>query len=1376
MSNAVSAAKRVSLESLQPFVPLFVRERLARDPSPLTQPCIEHFPAAVLFADLTGFTPLAEELSKQGARGAEQLKEILDICFGKLVELASAFAGDVIKFPGDGALVLWRVQQGGDLAGAVRLASKCGLILQETLDGLVAAKRENGEVMRLRLRAAIAAGPAFAASVGGSENCWEFVVGGDALSQIAIAAKQAEPGEVACSPQAWTLLEARTAKAAGMGCRILRDIEPSLPPPCFDPPQLPLVAEPALRQYIPPAIQTRLDAGQADWLAEFRHVSVMFVNVQAADLVPAGAPDLLQAIATTLQRAIHRYDGGVNELVMDDKGLTMVAAWGQSLATHDDDPSRACQAGLQALRDLRQLGVSCGIGIATGNVFVGARGGPSRMEYAIIGDAVNLAARLTATASDAVLCDASTRGRSRHHLVFESLPAVRLKGKAEPVAVFRPLGVKQRWAPGRQPLFGRQQEQMQLAARLDALAQRQEGGVAVIQGDAGIGKSRMITFLLEQTQALTVRSLMGSAEDLERSSSYFAWRGVLNSALRLDRVVGEARTKNVLERLESGQQRTWSPLLNAVLGLDLEENETTSRLTAEARAERTRQLLVQLLRGAVRDTPTMIVLEDAHWLDSSSWALAEAARRAIPTMLLVIVSRPLSREHMPEELRRFLENPDTVHVRLTTLSAEEALALVSHRLGVDSLPEAVARLIQEKAEGHPLFIEQFASTLGDQGVIRVSDGECVLTANAASIASTRFPETVQAVVRGRIDRLTQEQQLTLKTASVLGRVFRVSEIGKIHPIPTDILELRKQLEVAVELDLLRPAADQDSYSFKHAITQDVAYGMLPYAQRRQLHRAVAEELEHRGDLAEILPRLAHHWAGTEDVSKAVDYLEKAGKAALAAFANREAVSFFSRALDLDDTQGIETLAGEFTVRRAHWHRQIGEALFVMGDIEGSFKEARKSLEVLGYPIPDSRSGKVRMLAKQAAVQAAHLAFPGRFVELEPHRRARLGEAAEASARCAWIKNIRRDSLGLIANSLASVNWAQNAARQSVLPLVIVAYSLGSLKMRRLSEKYFALARANAMELKQFQQLAWAAVMECQNLLSSGQLSRCSEILDETFHIVQSTGDREMTALLSSVQGIVANLQGRFDAAMERTLFALDLLGSEPSNNRPYALYTTALIQFALSRPPEARARIEEYVRKAREVAAPEDRLIPMFCAGLEAALYTRLGDWERARKAAAQAAAYGIRATSPPSWCPSLLFEAHLGLWEHWSAENSVQAAEIGRATRRALWSFRFYAWLYPVHQPRFQLVKGQIAWLSASHSQAMKAWRRGLHLAEKLGLAFEQGLLHYELGRRSPVGSPERTAHLQTAERIASQCNALYYLDAINALLAGETSEKGRA
>jgi class 3 adenylate cyclase len=1347
-----------------------------RDPTPLTKPIIEHFFAAVLFADISGFTPLAEELAKQGAVGAERLKEVLDICFGKLVELAAEFGGDVIKFPGDGVLVLWHARQeaGEDLVQAVRLASKCALRIQENLDGLEAIKghaANQPEAIRLRLRVAIGAGPAFAASVGGSEDRWEFVVGGEALGQIAAAVRRASPGEVVCSPEARTLVETRAAKAAGEGGRTLQKLEPAVPPPVVELPRLPAEASAALRQYIPRLIQARVDAGQAGWLAEFRHVTVLFVNVPRAELAPGGSPDLLQTIASTLQKAAHRFGGGVNEVVVDDKGLTLVAGWGQSLATHENNAARACQAALQAQGELLEAGVECGMGLATGTAFVATRGGPRRAEYAIIGDVVNLAARLMGAATGTVLCDAATRADSRRRMTFESLPPVRLKGKAEPVSVFRPLSAKVRSQPGRQPLFGRYEEQRHLVARLDALAQRREGGVVVIMGEAGIGKSRVIADLLERTQASRVRGAVGAGEDLERSSAYYAWRSIFSSLLALDRPDWETQRSRVLELLDLDEHhRDLAPLLNGVLLLGLPENQTTSRLTTEARAERTRDLLIELLQQALHNSPTLIVLEDAHWLDSASWELAEAVHRAIPGLLLVIATRPLSTEQMPAELRRLLEEEATLKLGLKSLTPEEALALVCHRLDVDSLPESVARLLQEKAEGHPFFIEQLASALRDQGIIRVTDGECFLAADPSCLQSTLLPQTVQAAIRVRIDRLTQQQQLTLKVSSVLGRVFRPGEVAEIHPVTSDAADLRQQLDAMMELDLLQQAAGdgESAYSFRHTITQEVTYGLLPFAQRRQLHRAAGEWLErhHAADLARIYPLLAHHWSETEDTLKALDYLEKAGEAAMAAFANREATSFFRQALALAGSKGLDLPKKELTFRRAHWHRRIGEALFYTGDSQGCLNESSRCLDILGFPLVPSRSSKAGRLVMHTAAQAVHLVFPERFVEPDPHRRACFAEAAEAASQCAWTMYGRRDTLALIVASLAAVNWAQKAKRQSVMSLGIAGATLGALRLKGLADRYFALARANALESKQFQQLAWVVAMESQDLMASGKLAACEKMLMDFFPLVQSSGDREAISLMYSGLSIVAYLFGRCDQMRERCLAALEAVGNEPYRSAPYNHFLVAQSAFLVSGPHEARPVIEERRRKATEATVP-DEWVPIFFSYLEAALFTGLKDWAAAKAAIKQAMAYGMLVASPPSWSPTLLLDACTGLWEQLAAANDAQTREIARLTERALRWFRFHVWVHPVHQATYLLAHGQAAWLKGSHDKAMKLWRRGVEAAERLSRSFESGRCHYEIGRRSPAGSPDGRIHLQAARLIFAQCKTTYYLDQVDALLA---------
>jgi class 3 adenylate cyclase len=311
MAEGAGSARASSLRTLETYVPLAVRTRLARDVVPLKDPTFESSPAALLFADITGFTSLAERLVPRGAAGAEQLKEVLDACFGRLVEIVNGFGGDIIKFPGDGALALWLVPGADQLGPVARLAGACGLSIQRALDGL-----EPIAGVRLRLKVAIAAGPAFLARVGGVENRWELVGGGEVFNQISVPASQAEPGTVVISSETAALLKQFEGRKVLEGCQVLRSLECERPAPNAPMP-LPPEAERAIRQYVPPVIQARIDAGQADWLGEFRKVTLLFVNIRSGDGARIETKESLQAVAACLQSAVLRLGGGVNELLSD---------------------------------------------------------------------------------------------------------------------------------------------------------------------------------------------------------------------------------------------------------------------------------------------------------------------------------------------------------------------------------------------------------------------------------------------------------------------------------------------------------------------------------------------------------------------------------------------------------------------------------------------------------------------------------------------------------------------------------------------------------------------------------------------------------------------------------------------------------------------------------------------------------------------------------------------------------------------------------------------------------------------------------------------------------------------------------------------------
>jgi class 3 adenylate cyclase len=779
------------LESLRTYVPEFLASRFLARQKPLDAPGIERFPAAILFADVSGFTPLAERLAQRGPAGAEELSGLLNAYFGQLTALIAAHAGEVITFAGDGLLAAWPAID-EDLAVSTRRVGQAALAVRAALHDYDA-----GDGVRLSLRLGVGAGEVMALHVGGVGGRWRLLLSGAPLLQVSRAEQRAAPGEAVFSPQAWELVrDACTGQILPGGYLRLTTADASRVPRALSRPIQELGE--AAHAYVPEVVRARLAAGQVEWLAELRRVTALFLNLLDADPAAADQLEPLQLVMATVQPILQRYEGSLKQVVVDDKGLTLIAVFGLPPLAHEDDPARATRAALAVQAALRELGVRCAIGLATGRAFCGAVGSEVHREYDVIGEVMNLAARLMQAAPDTILCDGATYRAARSCLRFLDLPAISVKGKTAPVTVYRPV------EPARKPdgpraMLGRGDERVTLAERLRALEEH-TSGLVVIEGEPGIGKSRLLADLLERAHARGVRNLTGAGDAIEKTTPYHAWRPIFAELMglaggedveqRRTRVLAHVQIDPALARL--------APLLNSVLPLDLPDNELTAQLTGEVRADNTRQLLVQLLQPpaatpAGRAAPLLIVLDDAHWLDSASWALARQVVAQVRPLLLVLAARPMI-EPLPDDYRRLRKDPSIEHLRLEPLGPQDTLALVCDRLGVSRLPEPVAALIQERAQGNPFFSEELAYALRDAGLLRITDATCTIAPDAGALSAMSFPDTMHGVVAARIDRLAPGHELTLKVASVVGRLFAFRLLRDVHPIEADRGGLRGHLD------------------------------------------------------------------------------------------------------------------------------------------------------------------------------------------------------------------------------------------------------------------------------------------------------------------------------------------------------------------------------------------------------------------------------------------------------------------------------------------------------------------------------------------------------------------------------------------------------
>ena len=409
------------MRTIAAYVPRRLAHQLLTAVAPLSKATTSHisetFAAAVLFADLSGFTSLTELLAETGSEGLEELTRLLNESFSQIIGRIEAEGGDVVQFSGDAITAVFSAED-APLPMATRRAFQAGIAVQQTMQRIGTLHTSAGEVT-LGIKVAIGAGEVTAVMVGGVLNRWHYAIMGDPLRQIMVAENLAERGQIVLSPEAEAVIlqEAVEAKA-------LRPLAWAY--------NL-TTAESALRLFIPRAVHSWLSEGLHEWIGVFRPMTVLFIGIKSV-----ADPHQLHDFLRDAQEAIYRYEGSINKLAVDDKGTILLVLFGAPPFAHEDDPLRSLRCSRELLRLSQRVGLELSVGITTGRVFVGPIGGDSRREYTVMGDRVNVASRLMGLApSGSIYCDYDTYRFTRTQTPLVALPSVAVKGKAGLMRVYR---------------------------------------------------------------------------------------------------------------------------------------------------------------------------------------------------------------------------------------------------------------------------------------------------------------------------------------------------------------------------------------------------------------------------------------------------------------------------------------------------------------------------------------------------------------------------------------------------------------------------------------------------------------------------------------------------------------------------------------------------------------------------------------------------------------------------------------------------------------------------------------------------------------------------------------------------------------------------
>jgi class 3 adenylate cyclase/tetratricopeptide (TPR) repeat protein len=1085
---------------------------------------------------------------------------------------------------------------------------------------------------------------------------------------------------------------------------------------------------------------------------ERRLVTILFADItgftrMAEQLDPEPLRDLINSCFDRLVPCVEGYGGTVHSFLGDE----IMAIFGAPVA-NENDPERALAATLEMRAALEEFsrersdGLQAHFGVNTGRVVAGQLGSQGRSHFSVVGDAVNVAARLVQAAEPSqILVGRETWRRTQSSFRFRPAGSLQVKGRSGPVEAYELTGMaagpllRSPVIPGRleSSLVGRE---MEMAALQDALAELDQGsgGLITLLGGAGLGKSRLLGELRRRAGVHTTW-LQGDALSFGRSISYWPFLEILQQTAGIEPDHSEQERYLRLDRRASelfGQDTAeFAPYLATMLGLEVpgELRERVRHLDGEAMGRQLFRAMRRFVEALTAEGPLVLVFEDVHWMDASSVALVEHLMPlVVDTPLLLVMAGRAEQEEATARLRASAGafGPRHTEIQAHPLSANESARLAANLVSVESLPLRLTETIHRKAEGNPFFVEEVVRSLIELGglVQQVETREWQVTDAAQAI---RIPDTLEAVILARIDRLDGELRQVLRLASVIGRSFLYRVLDAIAEAD---LRLEEDLTSLEALELLREKArlPELEYVFRHPLVHEATYESMLVQRRREVHRSVAAVVEglfsDRRD--EFSALLAYHYSRAEDWSKAQEYLLKAGDWASSLAGNAEAVNHYEQAIG-----SYSRAFGEEwdSLQHAVLERKLGEALVRLGEHERGREHLYKALSLMGAPFPLAR-GKVRLaIAREVLRQAAY--------RLLRRSRAAPGEEAESATAqerwhiyysLVWVDFFAHPERTLL-DVLLSLNISESVS--SPLPQTIsragVAELLCMVPMSRTAGWYERTALRAAEQSDDPRARAYAYIgLAARAFWLTGEWGSSIIHFQEANTIFRSVADtHEWAGFTAGLAHLLADC-GELDEGLA-LVREVAQVGLETGDRAAEAWGLTLMGEVL-----DYMGRVDEAV----EVLGPLPGLLLELrdvqnaakAAGRLAHCYLAQGRLSDAQGLLAEheghLAAHGLRGQPIRNVRTA---RAELTLLVAEFAEGDARGPALKEA-RRACRSVLKHGRLDTGARIIGYRSMGTLSWLTGRPGRARRWWERSLRHAEKLGARYQAALTLLELGQRT--------------------------------------------
>jgi class 3 adenylate cyclase/tetratricopeptide (TPR) repeat protein len=1117
--------------------------------------------------------------------------------------------------------------------------------------------------------------------------------------------------------------------------------------------------------------------------SERKRVTVLFSDLSGYTAMSEKLdPEEVKAITTRIfgevAKIVDRYEGFVEKYIGD----AVVALFGVPKA-HEDDHLRAIRAAQEIHALVEGMGsqyqerigrrLTFHTGVATGLVVTGEVN-LEKGTHGVAGDTINLASRLSGLAKPGeILVGESTHLQSKGTFSFEGLQPASVKGKAEPVIPYRLLEEKEEPSRGlaaqglTSPLVGRTAEIAAIKGCVNRLLDGQ-GGILSLIGEAGLGKSRIMAEIRHAFVHENLLWLEGKTLSYGQKMSYWPFREILWQYAGISEDDGTIEAWDKFETrivdLFPDDSGEILPYLASLIGLEVkgERAKDLAHVDGESMGKQIYFSSRRFFERLGATAPLVLVFEDLHWADESTILLIEHLFPLINRVPLLIcgVTRPetgipamrLRDTALKDHERRYTE------IRLSPLSPTECTDLMNNLLAIENLPSRTRQLILTRADGNPFFLEEIMRTLVDGGAVHPENGRWRAT---AAIDTVTIPDTIQGVIMARIDRLDQEVKQVLKTASVIGRAFLYRVLRTIEGA---IENLDKDLDRLTETELIREKqkVPELEYIFKHALVQESTYESILLKKRLELHAKVAAAIEQLFSerLDELSSVLAYHYAKAESWEKAQEYLFKAGDQAGRIAADAEALTHYQQAL--------ETYAKAFgdrwdPVQRGILERKMGEAFYRRGDYQNAMEYLQRALVYFGRPmLPTSRAGIGLGILREILVQVAHRLFSPWLVK---KTYGPVDQAEEEVALIYWVVqgiDSVTTSQRLLLTSFTSLNFSE---RKGYAPGVVQGYSFLAfvafwLSLPGLSE--FFLQRTLALIERLQDQgalpgsaVAWFYFSSTVTGFYEGRLKRAidhgSKVAEEGRRGSYYSKDTWPFAVMFVALAYL--YEGDFGKALA---FARELIhfGEDGNDRNSYntGLLTLGDTQERTGEFEAAVTTLKKVIELSEAMMLHESRVWDGYVLGR---CYLRLGELEKSLDALTETHKWGtthkVKGFNP--------IVVSLGFVEVYLA-----AAEQAVGSKRKDWLRKAgpvckkllrLAKVKRLFLPQAIRLQGKYEWLRGKTSSAKECWEGSQHLAEKMGMRYEAGMIHLEMGR-----CLNDRDHLQKAETIFADIGAEWDLE----------------